>query len=201
MTNSVERLSPGIAERPGEYDLSTLAPVLVPRTFSETGQWPGPIYQLAAADFDLTWAILGSDDSVTYVSRVMQAHWESRGEDWQGRAELNLRVLAEAEPFSHVRTRPDGSAYLVIMLYGQNLGPSRLLVRGLLNDTFPDGYMVAVPEQTCAVAFTSDPTGEEAVAIAALITGLFERGSEPVSTARYAPETLWELSSGDLGSD
>ena len=182
-----------------EFDLSDLIAVLVPRTFSETGHWPGPIYRLAAGDFDQTWAVLRPDNALVYVSRAMQALWESRGEPWRDIADQNLRRLAEAEPFSHVCTREDGSTYMAVMNYGQNLAASRLLVPGLLQTTFPEGYLVAVPEMTCAVAFSARPNEHEAQEIDGLISRLFENGSEPVSLLHYSPTALWEVASSDLG--
>jgi hypothetical protein len=188
-----------LGKSPEEFDLSALVPVLVPRTFSETGNWPGPIYRLTAGDFDQTWAVLGADDAIIYVSRAMQAYWDGQAETWQQKADSNLRRIAEAEPYSHVCKRQDETVYMVVMLYGQNLGPSRLLVPDLLKDTFPEGYIVAIPEMTCAVAFTATPTSQEAMEIEDMIANMYARGSEPVSTGRYAPETLWQRSSIDLG--
>ena len=188
-----------LAKRPEDFSLTQLIPVVVPRAFSETGHWPGPIFRLQAADFDLTWAALGEQDAIVYVSRAMERYWGERGEDWGKVAEYNLRQIAEAEPYNHVFLREDGSTYMVTMLYGQNLAASRLLVPGLLNSVFPEGYTIAVPEMTCAVAFTNSPTSEEVSVIERLISKLYEQGSEPVSTKTYAPETLWARDPIDLG--
>jgi hypothetical protein len=196
---AAEVLERELRKPPEAFDLHDLVPVLVPRTFSETGHWPGPIHRLAAGDFDQTWAVLCPNDAPVYVSRPHATLWEAREEAWQARAEGNLRRLAEAEPFSHVYTRSDGSAYMVVMLYGQNLAGSRLLVRGLLDATFPEGYLVAVPEMTCALAFSTKLDQHEAEAVDDMITTLFAKGEEPVSLSRYPPEQLWELASDDLG--
>jgi len=197
--DKIDVLRRELAKPPEAFAISDLVPMLVPRAFSETEHWPGPIYRLAAGDFDQTWAVLRPDDAIVYVSRPMQALWEAQGQPWRQIADENLRRLAETEPFSHVSARDDGSAFMVNMLYGQNMGPSRLLVPDLLKSTFPGGYRVAVPEMTCAVAFTSTPSRDEAKVIDDLIANLFEHGREPVSSARFAPDALWQFASGDLG--
>jgi hypothetical protein len=129
----------------------------------------------------------------------MQSVWERSDIPWRERATNNLRELAEVEPYSHAVAREDGSLYMVVMLYDRGLGPSRLLVPGLLTKIFPEGYEVAVPEMTCAVAFTAKPTSLETQKIGDFISSCFERGTEPVSMKRYRPELFWKLASDDVG--
>lgn len=199
LKDPVEVIKRELAKPPEAYDLGALVPILVPNAFSDTGMWPGPIHRLAAPGFDQTWAVLGPDDVMVYVSRAMQALWERDGVAWREIATCNLRGLAETEPYNYVFNRDDGTPFMVTMLYGQSLGPSRLLVPGLLDPTFPGGYLVAVPEQTCAVAFTLTPTTVEAETIDGTIKRLFEKGREPVSSASFKPDLLWNFTSGDLG--
>lgn len=195
----MEVLERELRKPPEAFDLHDLVPVLVPKTFSKNGHWPGPIHRLEADDFDLTWAVLRPNDALVYVSRKMESLWEGRGEPWKAIAQANLQRIAEAEPFNHVCSRGDGSIYMVTMLYGQNLAASRLLVPGLLEATFPEGYRVAVPEMTCAVAFSATLDAHEAQVVDDLISNLFAKGEEPVSLLRYSPEQFWKVATEDLG--
>lgn len=197
--DSIASIRRELDKRPEEIDSGTVVPLLVPNSFAETGSWPGPIYRLAAPGFCQTWATLGPKDVIRYVDRSVQNFWENGGIPWRERAASNLRAIAETQPYSHQLTRDDGSVFMVGMLFGQGLGPSRLLVPGLLNGVFPDGYKVAIPEMTCAFAFIDAPTDEERHRIHKLIQGCFDDGSEPVSTEHMSPQLLWETASADLG--
>jgi hypothetical protein len=196
----VEAIRPELDKRPEDFDLGALVPLVVPRAFSKTGSWPGPIYELAASGLDQTWAVLGPDDVLRYVSRAMEAYWAKLRLPWKERALNNLRAAAEAQPYSHAFRRDDGSLYMVIMLYPQGLGPARLLVPGLLQEVFPGGYKVAVPEMTCAMAFTLTPSNDEKDKIDDILRGCFESGTEPVSPDKFDPRLFWQFVSEDRGA-
>lgn len=195
----VEAISRELAKPPEMIDLGNVVPMLVPSAFSAAGNWPGPIHRLGAPGFDQTWAVICRDNVLLYVSRPMQSFWEQADIDWRERAASNLRAFAEAEPWSHTFVRADGSPFMVAMLFGRGLGPSRLLVPGLLTAAFPEGYEVAVPEMTCAVAFTATPTNAEKEKIIEFVSHCFEHGSEPVSAACFSPTPFGQLASDDLG--
>lgn len=194
-----DALAHELRKQPQDHDLSALIPMLVPRSFSDTGHWPGPIHRLQADDFDQTWGVLGIEDALTYVSRPIQTLWDSHGLDWRRIADDNLRRIVEAEPYTHAMVREDGSPFAVAMTYGQNLAGARLLVPGLFTGLFPEGYRVAVPDMTCALAMAANLTREESTQIEAMLAELFAVAAEPVSQKHYAPEPFWAQASGDLG--
>jgi len=103
----------------------------------------------------------------------------------------NLTNSARRHPYSGELRGDDGSLVMVVMMHDDGLGPARLLVPHLLSDVFPDGYHVAIPELTCAVAFArvdqEDPRVEQ------LISGCYSGGTRPVSPKRYRPEQFWTL--------
>ena len=174
------------------YDLKNLHPILVPKEFDETGVWVGPIEALDVDGLDLTWGVLSPPNIVNYLDREMIASWEGQDVDWRTAATLNLRHLAGDRPWSHELQDDEGRMILVCFMHEDGFGPSRLLVPNLLSTIFPDGYEVAIPELTCAVAIgkvrdIEDPRAE------AMIQGCFNNGTRPVSPRRYAPETFWIL--------
>ena len=59
-------------------------------------------------------------------------------------------------------------------------GPSRLLLGELLEQTFPEGYRVAIPEMSCGLAFSKNLNREEEGAVKNIIAECF-RGTRPLA--------------------
>lgn len=180
-------------------DLSCLYPLIVPAEFYEHGDWPGPIHQLAAPGFALTWGLCKPDNMLFYVSRKDQAGWEAEGIAWKDVAMANLRAHHATERHG-VLDRPDGSIAMAVFLEAYGLGPARLLLPGALDHHFPDGYRVAIPEMTCGLAFTTTPSEEERYKIEGMIDGCFQNGTSPLSDRFLDPASLWSMDDRDLGA-
>ncbi|QUD90572.1 hypothetical protein [Phenylobacterium montanum] len=175
---------------PEKVDLDALCPAIIPREFSASGDWPGPVVQLPVDGVDLTWVVHGEPDLVRYVDWRLDAYWRDNEVDWRSKAMANLVRVAHAHPHSHEFRGDDGRVVMVVMMHEDGLGPSRLLVPHLLDEVFPDGYQVALPELTCAFAF-GVTAGDEDPRIEELISGCFTNGTRPLSPLRYQPEHFW----------
>lgn len=173
--------------------LDDLYPILIPKTFAETGAWVGPVEALDVDGLDLSWAVQKADTNwVNYLSHAMVASWQEQGADWRAAATANLTRRVATQPWSGELRDDEGRMILVVFLHDDGLGPSRLLVPGLLDEVFPNGYEVAIPELTCAVA-VGRVEGEEDPRAEQMIQGCFADGTRPVSPRRYAPEVFWGL--------
>jgi hypothetical protein len=174
------------------HALHELYPVLVPKAFAAAGSWIGPLEALNVDGLDLSWGVQSPPNWLDYLNHAMAAAWEGQGVDWRTAATANLARLAATRPWSGELRDDDGRMILVVFLHDDGLGPSRLLVPGLLDEVFPDGYAVAIPELTCAVA-VGRVSGQEDPRAELMIQGCFEHGTHPVSPRRYAPEVFWGL--------
>ncbi|WP_018061782.1 hypothetical protein [Caulobacter sp. UNC279MFTsu5.1] len=174
------------------YALHDLYPVLIPKAFAATGSWIGPVEALEVDGLDLSWGVRGAANWLDYLNHDMVASWEGQGADWRAAATANLARMAATRPWSGELRDDDGRMILVVFLHDDGLGPSRLMIPGLLDDVFPDGYEVAIPELTCAVA-VGRVAGEEDPRAEQMVQGCFEHGTHPVSPRRYAPEVFWGL--------
>lgn len=175
----------------GAGGTADLLPLLVPGEFATTTGWPGPIVRLPLAEFALTWGLVPQPDHTTYVTHEMAARWERNGTKWRAHAAENLRRLAEEHPFSHRFVRADGTIHTVAMLFPGNLAMARLLVPGLLDEVFPAGYRVAIPERTCVVASTADASEMEREHAEKLVRECHDNGSEPISQQFFDPKLFW----------
>ena len=66
-------------------------------------------------------------------------------------------------------------------MHPDGIGPSRLLFRDHLAAFFPAGYRVALPEMSCAVAFSVDATEPEMVILNKLIDDCHRKGTRPLA--------------------
>jgi hypothetical protein len=186
----LQEMPEGSEASPSELDTHDLLPVLLPASFFADGKWPGPYTRLRTGEIGLTWAVRLSAGSVRYVSRAMQSHWEARGMDWQALALSNLSRYTKSQPGPRTLRRIDGEVFAIAFLDEDGLGPSRLLFREMLSELFPLGYRVAIPERSCALAFSNDVTEQELKQVEGVTDHCYRHGTRPFVPSFYAADDL-----------
>lgn len=176
----LEALRAGLSLAPSDLPIEGLIPVFVPSSFFTLGNWPGPYELLAVPGLGLTWSVLQPEQTMRYVDREVQAHWESAELRWRERAMQNLRDLSGAEPWTHEFRRDDGSLYAVGMMHADGTGPSRLLLRDHLEEAFPEGYRIALPEMSCGLAISASAMSPERAKIDRIVAQCFQSGTRPL---------------------
>ncbi len=76
------------------------------------------------------------------------------------------------------------------MMHQDGIGPSRILLRDRLESLFPEGYRVAVPEMSCALAFSKELDGFELATIQNTVAGCFQTGTRPLAPGLFDSEDL-----------
>ncbi|AFY93208.1 hypothetical protein [Chamaesiphon minutus] len=150
-----------------------------------------PHQKLLISDYDLTWSILECDLSQCSqeVSAEMVTAWEAAGINWQQRAVINLKV-ASRELWTHRQLRPDGSLLMALMMHDDGFGSSRILLSGYLQQHFPAGYYVAIPDRRIGIATPSNLSVSERQEIQDSIQSYYDRASMPIGSQLLAPEDL-----------
>ena len=159
-----------------------------------------PHQKLLMPDYELTWSILERDSRVQQrlrqrsqcsqkVSAVMVTVWEAAGINWQQRAVINLKV-ASRELWTHRQLRPDGSLLMGIMQHDDGFGSSRILLSGYLQQHFPDGYYVAIPDRRIGIVTPRNLSERERQEIQNLLQSYYDRASVPIGSQLLAPEDL-----------
>lgn len=159
-----------------------------------------PHQKLLMPDYELTWSILERDSRVQQrlrqrsqcsqeVSAVMVTVWEAAGINWQQRAVINLKV-ASRELWTHRQLRPDGSLLMGIMQHDDGFGSSRILLSGYLQQHFPDGYYVAIPDRRIGIVTPRNLSESERQEIQNLLQSYYDRASVPIGLQLLAPEDL-----------
>jgi len=182
----------GLGLRPEQVEITTLVPILAPERFFTAGGWPGPYSPLRAKNIALTWSVLLPHQTMRYVDRALEEHWNARGLDWRSQALHNLDAQTGHNLATHEFSRPDGSIYAIAMMHEDGIGPSRLLLKKRLQQLFREGYEVALPEMSCAFAISSSADKSEADKLRGLVERCYESGTRPLAPGIYAPDDLAE---------
>lgn len=103
----------------------------------------------------------------------------------------NLSRISENRPASGEKVDDDGFPFLKVMLHEDAVGPSRLLLPHLFDEILGVDYEVAIPEQTCAIAYRKKLTPSEAAVVNGVISGCYEHGTEPMSPERFEARRFW----------
>lgn len=186
----LDSLREGLRSPPEGLEIAQLFPLFVPSTFFELGNWPGPYASLRASEVGLTWFVKLPDQCMRYVDNAIAQYWDNEGIDWKQRALLNLAEQTGENLATHEFRRTDGEPYAIAMMHGDGIGPSRLMLRDNISSIFPDGYKVALPEMSCAFAFSVQMDRIELNQIQKLIDACFDKGTRPLARGIYAPEEL-----------
>ena len=188
--STLDALRKGLALAPDQIKTNLVTPVFVPSSFFSLGNWVGPYLELRAKEIGLTWSVMLPNQTMRYVDRDLAQYWEQSGLDWKRIALRNLSEHSNQNPGTHEFRRANGERYAVAMMHEDGIGPSRLLLRDQLSHVFPNGYRVALPEMSCALAFMRDLEPSEFAQIRELIDRCFEKGTRPLAPGIYDPDDL-----------
>lgn len=181
----------GLAKSPQQLPVDALVPVLVPASFFEHGGWVGPHGSVGIDGVGLTWAVEQPEQTMLYLNHSVAAHLDSLGVDWRERALDNLSERSDRFFTGHF-PREDGSgqAFALLFMHDDGYGPSRLLFDESLEEIFPNGYRVAMPEMSCGIALSAQATQAEVAKIENLVAHCFKHGTRPLVTGFHPPISL-----------
>jgi hypothetical protein len=186
---SLQELRKQLELRPEQLDTTQLLPLFVPASFFSTGNWPGPHVALKARDIGLTWAILGPEQTMLYVSMSAAQYWTTQGIEWRLLALQNLRAASKNDVYTGV-LGAESSPSAIFMTHPDGLGPSRLLLTDELTRIFPRGYRVAIPEMSLGIAFSLQIDNTDLEKVQVIIGKCYQDGTRPLARGVHAPEDL-----------
>jgi hypothetical protein len=145
---------------------------------------------LRAPDLGLTWAVFVPGGVLNYVTFEMQAFWDGQDLDWKRLAMRNLAAATNNREGARTLCRSNGKPYAIAFLYEDGLGTSRLLLRQSLEQMFPKGYKVALPERSCGFAFSADVSAAEARTVQEIVDRCHRHGTYPLLPGSYLSTDL-----------
>lgn|GEM_PF-946493 len=179
---------------PEEIALDQVVPILVPVLLADNGEWPGPIALMRTPELAVTWACLLPAQTMLYVNFKTVQFWENNGLDWRRQSMENLARMSE-QISSHSFQREGGAPYGLVMMQDDGIGPSRLLLNEWLEEVFPEGYWVAIPERSVGFVLSRTALPEEREKVERLVVECFEKGSQPLKREMFVPDLLTAMSS------
>lgn len=172
-------------------DLTELVPIIESIESAAAG-WPGPIEPIIGTPFAISWCVIADRRRYDFTDEHRQL-LEAQGIDWR---RLSMKNLEQCSLDKRSRGRnfdADGRCYLQVLLHEDAIGPSRLLLPHFFDESFDSDYLVAIPEQTCAILFRVDLAENQASIVDGLVEGCFEKGTKPMSNDRFDPRLFWSL--------
>jgi hypothetical protein len=180
----------GLQLHPADIDIRKLFPMFAPASFFKSGGWPGPYILPGAEGVGVTWALDLASGGMRYLDQSMRAHWDAADVDWKTAALANLQDASKERLFTHGFGRKNGGLFAVVMMHPDGWGPSRLLLRDALQQVFPQGYRVSVPEMSCGVAMSRELEEKEEATITGLIAKCFGEGTRPLAPGIFEPDEV-----------
>ena len=191
----IDTLEEELASPPHERDIETLVPIILSRECL-CEEWPGPIVPIGTLPFAVAWATIPRQNHLIYVNHEQADYWQNLGIDWREKAMRNLARLSERRRWAGHKLDKVGKPFVLALLHGDGIGPSRLLLPGFFDDVLGAAYRVAIPERTCAIAYRRDLCADEQSDVDNMISGCFEHGTEPMSAERFGSAEFWIFDHG-----
>lgn len=187
----VDELNAAMAIADNLRDPAFVFPIILPGTLLSQG-WPGPMVGIVDTPFALTWAEIRSQGVWTYVTPATAQLWDDNGVDWRRIAFQNLRNES-SQGYSGEKRDDDDNISFLVMLQADAFGPSRLLIPNLFEKQLGKDYLVALPEQTCAIAYRKFLEKAERDAANRVIDDCFQKGTEPMSAEHFRADVFWQM--------
>ena len=173
-----------------EDDLAVTYPLIVPATYGQHGNFPAQLIPLMDSGLALSWVALTRPDWMVYVMSEIVATWQMQGVDLFERAMSNMREADAGRTWTHEKTDAWGRLIWVGMMHDDGLGSSRLLCRAELEEVFPMGYEVALPDRSCGLALSATATAEERQQFVELVRRCWEGATVPMRGDVLSPDAL-----------
>jgi hypothetical protein len=105
-------------------------------------------------------------------------------------AVANLGEASKDRLFTHGLKRKNGKLFSVAMMHPDGWGPSRLFLSNALEQLFPEGYRVAVPEMSCGIAISRELEEEEEATVMGMTARCFKDGTRPLAPGIFEPDEV-----------
>ncbi len=170
-------------------ELSSILPIVVPRSYFALGNFPGLALALRHPEFCVTWIDASMPDSILYVPKQFFEELGLTAQSLHQVALANLR--SSGALFTHENVDGHQSIWKA-MMHEDALGSSRLLLTDEIKDAFPEGCLVGLPDRSCAIVISRSASQEQMRDAQALVRRCFDCATIPMLGDTWGLE-LFEL--------
>jgi hypothetical protein len=164
-----------------------IRPLIVPVAYAAVGV-PAVYDPVAASDLVLTWVELDDHQTMLYVTPIRAVEWDRSHPGWRSAAIEEMRSSDAGQVWTHEKRAKDGSLLWVGMMHEDGLGSSRLLLEPELRETFPAGYLVALPDRSCGIAISR--TVPDLASLRAMVVDMHADATVPMLPDIREPSAL-----------
>lgn len=164
-----------------------IRPLIVPAEYVSAGV-PAAYVALASPDLALTWVELAVRATMTYVTPARAAEWERTDAGWRVKGLDAMRRADDGTLWTHEKRGERGELAWIGMMHEDGLGSSRLLLEAELQRTFPEGYLVALPDRSCGMAISRTKANLDEVS--AMVKQMHEGATIPMIPDLLEPSAL-----------
>jgi hypothetical protein len=146
-----------------EKELDIIYPLIVPTSYASSS-WDLPNYKFPNTDYMLTWVLFRSEGTMTYITREKFDTFNATFENWEQITFENLRDSTGPSDnfFQHYRTsETDNSLSFIFFSNEDGIGSSRILFSHEFEQTFPEGYQVAMPDRSVGIVISKNISSAE----------------------------------------
>ena len=160
-----------------QMEREVILPIIVPRTYFQFDNWPGPYKFLKHPELAVTWVDTSKPDTMLYVNFECQKQLEATGESLHSLAMHNLRAVGMLTTHEKVEA---GKVIFRAMMHSDGLGTSRLLLLPELAELYPEGYVAGIPERSCGVVTSKILVEGHRHEVLEMVNACYERGTTPM---------------------
>lgn len=173
-------------------NIQNILPIIVPDSYYKKGIWDLPHQPIEGTTFLLTWVILGSEGSMSYLTRDQYNALDINNTGWQKMTFENLRLsINENENFfTQYKRSNDGRLLFVSFMNADGIGSSRILLAVELTQAFPDGYYIAIPDRSCGLVVTKNIRPDEIADIRKMLKNMYKNATTAMSDKLFLSETF-----------
>ena len=153
-----------------------------------------PFYQFPCKDLFVLW-VISSPSAVAnftdqiYITHAQETELQRQGHSLPKLALRNIFDMTGRKLSSHGRSDEAGRIVSLGLMHEDGYGPARMLFHPYFERFFPEGYWIAVPGRSEAMAFSKTMTLEEKAEAEAMIRDYFAEG-EGVCDRLLEPEDV-----------
>lgn len=164
-----------------------IRPLIVPAEYVDVGV-PAAFDALSSPDLALTWVELSDRATMLYVTPLRAGEWDRSHAGWRAEALEEMRRADRGQVWTHEKRTGSGALAWVGMMHEDGLGSSRLLLEPELQRTFPDGYLVALPDRSCGMAISR--TNADLDEVRAMVSRMHEGATTPMIPDLREPSAI-----------
>lgn len=164
-------------------EIEKVHPLIVPKSYIESGTWNLPHYPLPVEEFIICWVKF--EEALLYLSQEEMEYLDQHMENWQQMAVDNVRNTRYFNQYEK-RDEQDNLQWIAFVNDEDTISSSKVLLEYELLQIFQQGYLVAIPDRACGIVISTTCQKQELQAVTEMIEDMYKKATTPMSPRIYS---------------